>query len=233
MTTSTDTALPRLLSEPLGLPATAKLWLNADEQVLALTASAHRLIRGNPGSLRFEHRRLRLEPDPAPLQDALRWVCAPSAAPRRERTLTVRRLDAAPLTLRLSRHSTPDTGAVHAIAWLADPDQLQLDENALREAFDFTPTETRVAVALANGSSSVELAQAWGLQTNTVQMHVKRLLAKTSTTRQAQLVGLLWRSAVLRLPSAPPSLAGGLSCRPLITTQTGNDGMPLNSHTPD
>lgn len=217
---------PRLLPEPAGLPPAAKLWLNADEQVLAHTASARRIIRANPGSLSLEHGRLRLLPDPAPLQDALRWICAPGGPQRREHALTVHRLGAAPLTLRLSRHHEPGTGAALAVAWLADPDQLQLDEAALRQAFDFTPTEARVAVALATGRTTTELAQAWSVRANTVQMHVKRLLAKTHTTRQAQLVGLLWRSAVLQLPQPHPGLAGVRGCSSLTPTQTGSDGAP-------
>lgn len=215
---------PCLLSELAGLPPAAKLRLNADEQVLAHTASARRIIRANPGSLSLEHGRLRLLPDPAPLQDALRWICAPGGPPRREHALTVHRRDTAPLTLRLSRHHERGTGAVHAVAWLADPDQLQLDETALHQAFGFTPTEARVAVALATGSSTTELAEAWGVRANTVQMHVKRLLAKTHTARQAQLVGLLWRSAVLQLPHPHPGLAGVRACAALDLTQTGSDG---------
>lgn len=214
-----------LLPELAGLPPVAKIRLDADQQLLAYTASARRIIRANPGSLSLSQGRLSLHPDPTPLQDALRWVCEPGGLDGRERALTVPRLDAAPLTLRLSRHHEPSTGAMHAVAWLADPDQLQLDEAALQQAFDFTPTEARVAVALAAGASTAELALAWGLRANTVQMHVKRLLAKTHTARQPQLVGLLWRSAVLRLPTAPPGAAGVRACASHTSTQTGNDGI--------
>ena len=222
--TQTPGPRTRLLPELLGQPPAARLELNADAQVLACTASAQRIIRANPVCLHLACGRLRLQPDPAPLQDALRQVCAPDAPLHHEHALTVRRLAAAPLTLRLTRRHDPDTGAAQAVAWLADPDLLQLDQAALRQAFDFTPTEARVAEALATGSTTAELAQAWGRQANTVQMHVKRLLAKTNTTRQAQLVGLLWRSAVLRLPAAPPVAEGGKSCACPTFTQTGGDG---------
>lgn len=215
---------PRLLPEPAGLPPAAKLWLTADEQVLAHTPSARRIIHANPGSLSLDRGRLRLKPDPSPLQDALRRICAPAGPQRHEHALTVHRRDAAPLTLRLSRHHEPGAGTVQAVVWLADPDQLQLDEAALRQAFGFTPTEARVAVALATGSATTELAEAWGVRANTVQMHVKRLLAKTHTTRQAQLVGLLWRSAVLQLPQPHPGLTGVRACAALDPTQTGSDG---------
>lgn len=214
---------PRLLPEPVGLPPVAKLWLNADEQVLACTATARRIIRANAGCLSIDHGRLRLQPDPAPLQGALRRICAPGSHQRREHTLTMHRLHAAPLTLRLSRHHDPDTGVALAVVWLADPDQLQLDEAALRQAFDFTPTEARVAEALATGSTTAELARDWGLQANTVQMHVKRMLAKTHTSRQAQLVGLLWRSALLRLPTTPPRAWGVRAGAHHGPTQTGSD----------
>jgi DNA-binding CsgD family transcriptional regulator len=215
---------PQLLPELPGLPPVAKLRLDADQQVLAYTASACRIIQANPCSLTLSYGRLRQHPDPKPLRDALRWVCEPGSAGRRERALSMQRVGAAPLTLRLSRHHEPGTGAMHAVAWLADPDQFHLDEAGLQQAFEFTATEARVAVALAAGASAAELAQAWGLRANTVQMHIKHLLAKTHTSRQAQLVGLLWRSALLRLPTPPAEAAGARVCPSHTSTQTGSDG---------
>lgn len=215
------TTRPPMLPEPSGLPPTATLWLDTDTRVLAYTATARGIIRANPCCLRITQGQLRLHPDPVPLQNALQWVCAPNGAQRCEHALTLHRLNASPLTLRLSRHVAPATGTVQAVVWLADPDLLQLDEAALRQAFDFTATEARVAVALATGTT--ELAQAWGVRANTVQMHVKRLLAKTHTSRQPELVGLLWRSAVLQLPQPSPGLAGGRARSALAPTQTGND----------
>ncbi len=218
--------VPRLLPEQAGVPAAAKLWLDADERVLASSHSARRILAANPGAFSLQQGRLRLQPDPSPLQDALRWVCAHGGSPRHERALTVHRVDAAPLTLRISRQHEPTYDEPLAILWLADPELLRLDEAALRQAFDFTPTEARVAVALATGASTTELAAAWGVRANTVQMHVKRLLAKTRTSRQAQLVGLLWRSAVLQLPEPHPRPTGVRACAAPIPTQTGNDGAP-------
>lgn len=197
---------PELLPEPFGLPATAQLRLSPLQVLLAWTATAQRILRANPESLYVAERRLQLHPASTPLQEALRWVCAPRSFEPRETTLALPRTGASPLTLRISRHHGGPTEPVQAVVWLADPALVVLDEAALRGAFGFTPAESRVAVALANGASAAEMASAWALQVNTVQMHVKRLLAKTRTGRQAELVALLWRSAVQQLPA--PTNAG-------------------------
>lgn len=203
----TPTPRPLLLPEPFGLPPAAQLRLSPLQTLLAWTPSAQRIVRANPECLYVAERRLQLLPASTPLQDALRWVCGPRSFEPRETTLALPRPGAVPLTLRISRHKGGPGEPSQAVVWLADPALVVLDEGALRGAFGFTPAEARVAVALANGASAAEMATAWGLQVNTVQMHVKRLLAKTRTARQAELVGLLWRSAVQRL--VDPMDAGG------------------------
>lgn len=202
---------PLLLPEPFGLPATAQLRLSPLQSVLAWTLTAQRIVRANPECLHVAERRLHLLPASTPLQEALRWVCAPRSFEPRETTLALPRTGALPLTLRISRHHGAPAEPVQAVVWLADPALVMLDEAALRGAFAFTPAEARVAVALANGLSAAEMAGTWALQVNTVQMHIKRLLAKTRTARQAELVALLWRSAVHRLPS-PANAGDGKAC---------------------
>ena len=203
----TPTPRPLLLPEPYGLPPAAQLRLSPLQTLLAWTPSAQRIVRANPECLYVAEGRLQLLPASTPLQDALRWVCAPRSFEPRETTLALPRPGTSPLTLRITRHHGGHSEPVQAVVWLADPALLVLDEAALRGAFGFTPAESRVAVALANGASAADIASSWGLQVNTVQMHVKRLLAKTRTARQAELVALLWRSAVQQLPA--PANAGG------------------------
>lgn len=220
---------PTLMPSPAGLPALAQLQLGPEQRLLAWTPAARQIVLANPASLALHQGRLQTHPDPAPLQAALRQLGAPGRATAPSPpdsvswAIALHRPERLPLTLRLARPTADQAGEERTTLWLVDPEQLQLDEAALRQAFGFTPTEARVATAVAAGSTTAELAEAWGLRTNTVQMHVKRLLAKTHTTRQAQLVGLLWRTANLRLGVEAPAIAGiGVQPRSPLT-QTGND----------
>lgn len=61
----------------------------------------------------------------------------------------------------------------------------------LRSTFALTPQEATVAKLLLDGSSPREIATICGLQYETARGYVKRVLAKTGTQRQAQLIALL------------------------------------------
>jgi len=65
------------------------------------------------------------------------------------------------------------------------------DPYVLGAAFDFTPTEARVASALVEGLSPKEIAQRHGVSLNTVQTQVRSVLNKVGTNRTAELVSLL------------------------------------------
>lgn len=69
-----------------------------------------------------------------------------------------------------------------------------LDINSLRLHFDLTATEARLAALLAQGQSPTQAAAVLGVSLCTVRSHLKAILAKTGTHRQAALVGLLLSS---------------------------------------
>ena len=62
---------------------------------------------------------------------------------------------------------------------------------SLRAAFDLTPREADVALGLARGLTPAEIAARCGLQPASVRHYLKRVLAKTDTRSQAQLVARL------------------------------------------
>lgn len=64
----------------------------------------------------------------------------------------------------------------------------------LRELFGFTRTEGVVAAALGRGVSVEDIATNMGIGLATVRSHLKRVLAKTGTHRQAEAAALLARS---------------------------------------
>ena len=60
--------------------------------------------------------------------------------------------------------------------------------------FGLTPAETRVAAAIAEGSTLNEIAESTKCAIGTVRVHLRRIMAKTGAHSQAQLVGLLFQS---------------------------------------
>lgn len=65
------------------------------------------------------------------------------------------------------------------------------DLEALRLMFGLTPAEARVALLLAQGRRSEEVAQALGVSASTVAFHVRNLFGKTGVARQTDIVALV------------------------------------------
>ena len=85
------------------------------------------------------------------------------------------------------------------LLFIRDP-EAPLAVARLRELFGLTRTEAAVAAALARGQSLEDIAVQRGIGLGTVRTHLKRILAKTGTHRQAQAVALLARSTATAAP---------------------------------
>jgi DNA-binding CsgD family transcriptional regulator len=66
---------------------------------------------------------------------------------------------------------------------------------ALARSFALTPAEGRLLGRLAAGATLAEAGAALGVTLATAKTHIRRIFAKTSTTRQADLVALIHRLA--------------------------------------
>ncbi|MBS7538096.1 helix-turn-helix domain-containing protein [Ancylobacter lacus] len=118
--------------------------------------------------------------------------------------LAIARAGRLPLTLTLAplrpRWSPgPDPGPL-ALVFLKDPERPSLHHDRLRELFGLTPTEAAIAAELGAGRSAEEIASRQGIGLGTVRWHLKNILAKTGTRRQAEAAALLARS-VAALPA--------------------------------
>jgi DNA-binding CsgD family transcriptional regulator len=79
-----------------------------------------------------------------------------------------------------------------AVVFVGDPERRTvLPERTLGKCYDLTPTEARIAIDLSHGETVAEIACRLGVKAETVRWHVKQILAKTGTRRQAELVRLL------------------------------------------
>ena len=87
-----------------------------------------------------------------------------------------------------------DFQSVSTIVFLLINDSNHLDGGELlRQVYAFTPTETRCALLLTQGSSLDDIAVSLGATRNTVRAHLSSLFRKTGTHRQGALVATLNR----------------------------------------
>lgn len=195
------------------MPVGACLLLDSRLTVVHARAAARQLLALNASTLGLRQRRLHAADNPVALDAALA-----SAALGDRTALALRRPARMPLTLRAEPWSA--AGQPWVLITLRDPELAAPDTELLQSLFGLTPTEALVAAGLAQGLDSHELARAMDVQPNTVQSHVKRILLKSGTHRQSQLVSLVLRSAAM--PDHPwvtgvePTGVPGVA-------QTGND----------
>jgi len=96
-----------------------------------------------------------------------------------------------------------------ALVLISDPERCQRPpETMLQQLHDLTPTQAKIAAALARGESPDEIADALQTAVSTVRQHVKAILAKTDTHRQSELVRLIL-SSIAPLAAVPTSRCRG------------------------
>lgn len=102
----------------------------------------------------------------------------------------------APFVLNQAADAIPHDST--SLVMLVDLDaHLRPNPFMLQRMFGLTTAETRLALLLANGDLPVDVARKLHLSRSTVRSQLSALFAKTNTKRQAELVTLLARVAVL------------------------------------
>ena len=90
---------------------------------------------------------------------------------------------------------------VAALAPIADPgSRTRIDPELVAATLGLTPTESRVAVWLAEGKTVRDTAQAPGRTENTIRWHMKNIFNKHDISRQFELVQLVLALAGLPEP---------------------------------
>ena len=90
---------------------------------------------------------------------------------------------------------------VAALVLIVDPvERARIDSRVLAAAFDLSPAETQVAVLLAEGQTTRQIAATTGRGYSTVRTHLKHIFAKLGVSRQFEVAQL-----VLTLSSLPRS----------------------------
>ena len=74
---------------------------------------------------------------------------------------------------------------------IRDPDAYEIDAEMVGDVFGLTAAESRVAVLLGKGRSVRDIARELDRSEHTVRWTLKKVLSKTNSARQADLVRLL------------------------------------------
>ncbi|WP_238273027.1 helix-turn-helix transcriptional regulator [Methylobacterium cerastii] len=110
----------------------------------------------------------------------------------------IERPDCRPLVMHAIPTVVQNLDGPHTILILIDLDDTpQVSPATLERIFGLTRTEAKLAVLLASGASTSEAAGLQGVSVATARSQLAAIFVKTRTTRQAELVRLLVRLAIL------------------------------------
>jgi DNA-binding NarL/FixJ family response regulator len=190
--------------------AAAVILVDARLRVVVMNRAA-RLLTTHGDGLVVDGRHLRAAT--ADATTALTAALASAVAVAQRRALAARRhhvvlpkpaggraLQAIVLPLAVVDAGTPHAPA--AVVFVTDPARVSVPPEAqLRERYGLTSAEARVANALARGEAMRTITDSLHLTKETTRWYVKQVLAKTDTSRQAELVRLL---LAMTLPIVEP-----------------------------
>lgn len=88
-------------------------------------------------------------------------------------------------------------GASAAMLLLDTESPPNISEALTAKLFSLTPTEARVAVAIARGLRTDEIASDMGISTTTLAFHMRNIFRKAGVSRQQDLMALIFRGALL------------------------------------
>jgi DNA-binding CsgD family transcriptional regulator len=134
------------------------------------------------------------------LQRMVGEAIQPDSLARETLWLRVERPGSTPLLLRVVPVSDADeclsAWPNAAVAVFVDTvDRAQLSPEQLRSWFGFSAREAELATLLASGKDLASSAKAMRIGFETARTHLDRLFTKTGTSRQAELVSVLLRTA--------------------------------------
>jgi DNA-binding CsgD family transcriptional regulator len=175
-------------------------------RVVALNASAERQLKGGLSIRSSRLKALSRTADNA-LQALMASVTA--APPFREKSaldaVAVPRAGGRPIIVQaapLVNSARDFFQQARALVILQDLDQRpEPDPTLLNVAFGLTPTEARIAQAIASGRRPADIAAKLAVSLNTVRTHLREIFAKTNTHSQSELAVMLSRMAGAEMPT--------------------------------
>lgn len=184
------------MSEAFELSATACMFFDRSGRITRLNGRAEKLLDAD---IRLVERELttRSQEESNLLRRHIRAVLSESSFidPAVSSPVLFSRPGKAPLVLRAQRlKGLPADIFAHSVGVVIVSDlseRTSPDGDLLRRLFSLTPQEAAIARLLMEGLSPREIAERSALSYETARGYVKRVLAKTGTQRQSQLISLL------------------------------------------
>jgi DNA-binding NarL/FixJ family response regulator len=98
-------------------------------------------------------------------------------------------------------------GAAAAMFLIDSGERPEVSETLTAHLFALTPTEARVAAAIAKGMRTDEIARDMGVSSTTLAFHMRNIFRKVGVTRQQDLMAVILRSALVRPKAASVEVA--------------------------
>lgn len=192
-------ALGKSIADLLDNARTCVIQLGWNGQIVEANDRAREILRRNDGlSDRGGALRATLPEDDATLQDLLARAIQPFGNLGASGSMSVSRssplprfaLHVKPVTNR-ERH--PRSQRVAALVLIVDPaDRPAIAPGLVEATLGLSPAEARIAILLAQGRTTREIAAATGREYSTVRTHLKHIFAKLGVSRQVEVALLLW-----------------------------------------
>jgi DNA-binding CsgD family transcriptional regulator len=194
----------RLARAEIGHASTAAALDRLEQGVLVTTGKA-RVVFANraaeavfaSGGLKLRERIVHAQAtaDTAALQSMIA-TCSDTGETDGGGSVSAARAQGRPLSLLIIPLSGPIAWLSHeepaAIIFITDPDRTALPEAVqLQRQFGLTPAESRLVLEILKGDGIAAAAERLGVLPGTARTHLHRVLAKTGTKRQADLVRLV------------------------------------------
>jgi DNA-binding CsgD family transcriptional regulator len=172
--------------------------LNRNGMVVLSNRNADAIVEKADG-LKLDRGRLvaKQSPDDCELQSHIARFVALSNREGTAQSVSIhlsRDFESLPLQLTITRFQSamPNNGQLAALVFVSDPSQKpQSCSTLLRQLYGLSPTECRLADLLHQGLEVREAAGRLKTTLETTRFHLKRVLAKTGTRRQTELMRLM------------------------------------------
>lgn len=179
-----------LLLHLLGLATTAAVVLDSRCRLICATRGAQPILERHDA---FAVARGQLELRGTAAGELQRLIAALLRTGEPQAALLARRGDREPYRAMVRLlHRLSTTSEPLILLQLHDPERhIDASDDLLRRLFRLTPVESALARKLLDGATLVEAGEMLGITTNTARTHMKAILSKTGSRRQADFVRLL------------------------------------------
>jgi DNA-binding CsgD family transcriptional regulator len=197
------------LEAALEMLPTAVIFLDLAGQVALMNRAARQLLAENDGLLLMRNHLCTDRPSESAelrrlIAEAVSTSLGKGLSPAG--SLFVRRKKGLPLQVLVTPvRGLPVDGIPlpSAVVFVNDPSRaVRPAEKILRQLFNLTPGECRVALLIADSRSPREISHLLGVSANTLKTHLSSIYSKTMTSGQSGLVRLLTQLA-MRFPQNP------------------------------